>query len=172
MRGEGGQVAKGGASFSGQGFSLRGEKSRFVLPPAFRKAVAEASDGRILCLAKHERWNCLTGFGLSRRDEFEAQIEREEERAVRMGKDFDPDLRRIQLFGFAEIPFDASGRFIMPEHLQGLASLQDGVFFQGAGPFFTLWNPAELDQMGEGWEGAQAACAALQAEAATKGKKA
>lgn len=157
--------------YSGQGFSLRGEKGRFVLPPAFRKPVAESSDGKILCLIKHERWNCLTGFGLSRRAELDALIEREEERAIRMGRDFDPDLRRIQLFGFSEIPFDTSGRFIMPEHLVGLGRLVDGVFFQGAGSFFTLWNPEELYQMGEGWEGAQAACRALAAEAGGKGKK-
>ncbi len=41
--------------YSGQGFSQKGEKNRFVLPPAFRKAVAESSDGKVLCLAKHER---------------------------------------------------------------------------------------------------------------------
>ncbi len=158
--------------YSGQGFSLRGEKGRFVLPPTFRKSVAESSDGKILCLAKHERWNCLTGFGLSRRAELDAQIEREEERAIRLGRDFDSDLRRIQLFGFAEIPFDASGRFVMPDHLAGLGCLETGVFFQGAGSFFTLWNPEELYRMGEGWEGAQAACRALAAEAGEKGRKA
>ena len=114
---------EGQVIFSGQGFSHKGEKSRFVLPPAFRKAVTESSDGKILCLAKHERWNCLTGFGLSRKAELEAQIEREEERALRMGRDFDADLRRLQLFGFAEIPFDASGRFVMPDHLAGLGRL-------------------------------------------------
>ena len=154
--------------FSGQGFSLKGEKGRFVLPPAFRKPVAESSDGKVLCLAKHERWTCLTGFGLSRKPELEAQIEREEERATRLGREFDPDLRRLQLFGFAEIPFDASGRFIMPDHLAGLGSLSGGVYFHGAGSFFTLWSPAELYRMGEGWDGAQAACRALAGEAANE----
>ena len=157
--------------YSGTGFSLRGEKGRFVLPPAFRKAVAEASDGKILCLDKHERWPCLTGFGLSRKDALEAQIEREEERALRLGRDFDFDLRRHQLFGFSEIPFDSSGRFVMPEHLAELGRLDGGVFFQGAGSFFTLWNPEELYRMGEGWEGAQAACRALSADAGGKSRK-
>ena len=157
--------------YSGQGFSLRGEKGRFVLPPAFRKPVTESSDGKILCLAKHERWNCLTAFGLSHRDELNDQIEREEERAIRMGRDFDPDLRRIQLFGFAEIPFDTSGRFVVPDHRAELGGLEKDVFFQGAGSFFTLWSPDVLYSMGEGWEGAQAACRALAAEAAGKGKK-
>lgn len=160
--GEWGNVqGEGQVIFSGQGFSHKGEKSRFVLPPAFRKAVTEASDGKILCLAKHERWNCLTGFGLSRKAELETQIDREEERALRIGRDFDADLRRVQLFGFAELPFDASGRFIMPDHLAGLGRLTGGVYFHGAGSFFTLWNPEELYRMGEGWEGAQAACRAL-----------
>jgi MraZ protein len=158
--------------YSGQGFSLRGEKSRFVLPPAFRKAVKESSEGRVLCLAKHERWNCLTGFGLSRRAEFEAQLDREEERAIRLNRDFDRDLRASQLHGFTEVPFDESGRFIMPEFLAVLGRLDQGVYFQGAGSFFTLWNPQELYALGEGWEGAQAACRMLEAESLAKGKKA
>ncbi len=158
--------------YSGQGFSLKGEKSRFVLPPAFRKAVAESSDGRVLCLLKHERWPCLTAFGLSRREDLEQQIDKEEESALRRGDDsFDPELRRMQLFAFLELPFDASGRFVMPEHLIGLGNLTDGVYFHGAGKFFTLWNPEELYKMGAGWEGAQAACRALEAEAMAKAKK-
>nr|WP_202385586.1 division/cell wall cluster transcriptional repressor MraZ [Altericroceibacterium endophyticum] len=142
------------------------------MPPAFRKAVAESSDDRILCLAKHDRWNCLTAFGLSRRDELANQIDREEERAIRLGQDFDRDLRAMQLYGFSELPFDASGRFVMPDHLAELGCMDQGVYFQGAGSFFTLWNPAELYRMGTGWEGAQAACRKLEAEAAAKGKKA
>jgi MraZ protein len=97
--------AGGTISYSGQGFSLRGEKSRFVLPPQFRKTVRESSDGaRVLCLAKHERWNCLTGFGLSRREAFAAQLDREETIALQAGRDFDRDLRAVQLYGFSEVP--------------------------------------------------------------------
>lgn len=155
--------------YSGQGFSLRGEKGRFVLPPAFRKAVKESSEGRVLCLAKHERWNCLTGFGLSRREELADQIDREEELAIKRDQPFDRDLRAMQLYGFVEVPFDESGRFIMPDHLADLGKLEGGVYFQGAGSFFTLWNPQELYRMADGWEGAQAACRMLEAE--TRGRK-
>lgn len=158
-------------SYSGQGFSLRGEKGRFVLPPQFRKSVRESSGGnRTLCLAKHERWNCLAGFGLSRADLFAAQLDREETIALQAGRDFDRDLRATQLYGFAEVPFDDSGRFIMPEHLIDLGRVGEGLFFSGAGSFFTLWNPDELARMGAGWEGAQAACAMLAAEAGAKGR--
>ncbi|QQN74757.1 division/cell wall cluster transcriptional repressor MraZ [Croceicoccus sp. YJ47] len=154
-------------SYRGQGFSLRGEKNRFVLPPAFRKVVRESSDdARILCLAKHERWDCLTGFGLSRMDELEIQLDREEERALRMDREFDRDTRSAQLYGFLEIPFDESGRFIMPDHLIDLARIEGELFFQGGGAFFTLWNPARLFEMGDDWTAAKAACESLRGDAA------
>ena len=99
-----------------------------------------------------------------------AQIDREEERALRLGRDFDYDLRASQLFAFAQVPFDDSGRFIMPDHLRTLGRVDDGLYFQGAGRFFTIWNPDELSQMGDEWEAAQAACANLFAEAQAKAK--
>jgi MraZ protein len=154
-------------SYRGQGFSLRGEKGRFVLPPAFRKVVRDSSfDQRVLCLAKHERWDCLTGFGLSRMDDLEAQLDREEDRALAAGKPFDRDTRSAQLYGFLEIPFDDSGRFIMPEHLIELARIEGELFFQGGGNFFTLWNPDRLFEMPDDWAAAKAACKALMAEGA------
>ena len=160
-------------SYSGQGFSLQGDKGRFVLPPQFRKTVKESSYGaKTLCLAKHDRWNCLTGFGLSRRDGFEAQLDREETLAVQSGKSYDRELRSLQLYGFSEVLFDDSGRFNLPDHLARLAGVADRLYFQAAGPFFTIWNPDELVKLGAGWEGAQAACDSLAAEALAKGRRA
>jgi MraZ protein len=159
-------------TYSGQGFSLQGDKSRFVLPPQFRKTVKESSEGKILCLAKHEKWDCLTGFGLSRREDLAALLDREEELATRTGAPFDRDLRSMYLYGFAEVPFDDSGRFLIPEHLITGAKLADQLYFHGAGGFFTIWNPEELAKMGAGWEGPQSACSHLVAEAQAKGRKA
>ncbi|WP_228243054.1 division/cell wall cluster transcriptional repressor MraZ [Porphyrobacter sp. GA68] len=152
------------AGFSGQAYSPAGDKGRFVLPPLFRKAVRDSSDGRVLCLVKHERWNCLTGFGLSRKLELEAQLDREEEMSIRLNRDFDRDTRASQLFSFTEVPFDDSGRFVMPDHLRALANIADGLYFQGAGRFFTMWNPASLQEMGADWDAAKAACANLMGE--------
>ncbi|TCD06186.1 division/cell wall cluster transcriptional repressor MraZ [Erythrobacteraceae bacterium CFH 75059] len=160
------------AGYSGQAYSPAGDKGRFVLPPLFRKAVRDSSDGRVLCLAKHERWNCLIGFGLSRKDELEAQLDREEELNTRLGRDYDRDLRASQLFAFTEVPFDDSGRFVMPDHLRTLAAIGEGLYFQGAGRFFTMWNPAVLDSMGAEWDAAKAACASLVADAgASRGRR-
>lgn len=141
-----------------------------MLPPLFRKAVKDSSDGRVLCLMKHPTWNCLVGFGLSRKEELEAQLDREEDRATTLGKDFDRDTRASQLFGFQEMPFDDSGRFVMPDHLRSLANIEEGLFFQGGGRFFTLWNPAELAKMGDDWAGAKAACDSFLKDTKGKGK--
>jgi MraZ protein len=153
------------SGFSGQAFSPAGDKGRFVLPPLFRNAVKDASDGRILCLDKHPKFACLVGFGLSRMNELEAQLDREEDRA---GPEFDRDTRAAQLFGFARVPFDDSGRFVLPDHLRTLGTIDDAMFFQGGGRSFTIWNPAELMKMSDDWAAAKAACAQFQAEAKSK----
>lgn len=158
-------------SFSGQGFSLQGDKGRFVLPPKFRKTVKDLSGGeKTLCVDKHDRWNCLMGFGTSRKDGFDAQIAREEEMATARGEYFDRDMRLSQLFGFIEVPFDDSGRLVLPRHLADLVGIGDSIYFHGAGAFFTIWAPDELAKMGAGWESAQASCRA--AEAAARERKA
>jgi MraZ protein len=159
--------------YSGQAYSPAGDKGRFVLPPAFRKAVKESSEGaKTLCLASHDKFECLIGFGLSRIDTLHKKLDDEEERAIRLGlSDFDRDVRAQQLFGFEQLPFDDSGRFVMPDHLRDLGKVGEGLYFQGAGDFFFIWNPAELARMDDGWRGAKAACAKLMAEVQTKAKK-
>ncbi|MBW8754214.1 MAG: division/cell wall cluster transcriptional repressor MraZ [Sphingomonadales bacterium] len=158
-------------SYNGTGFSLLRDKGRFVLPPQFRKTVRDSSgDKAVLCLDKHDRWTCLIGFGLSRQDGFESQLDREETLAAQRGQDFDRELRGVQLNGFAQMPFDDSGRFVLPDYLAELAHVEDQLYFHGAGQFFVIWSPAELAKMSQGWEGAQAACRQLAAEAAGKAK--
>lgn len=159
--------------YSGQGFSLLRDKGRFVLPPQFRKTVKESSGGKpLLCIAKHDRWPCLTGFGLSRREGFETQLDREESLAAQKGEPYDRELRSVQLNGFSEVPYDDSGRFVLPAHLADLAGVEEQLYFQGAGPFFVIFSPSQLDTMGAGWEGAQAACRQFAVDAQSKGRKA
>ena len=69
------------------------------------------------------------------------------------------------------MPFDDSGRFVMPDWLARLGGIENGLFFNGAGRFFTIWNPAELARMGTEWAQAHAACETLVAEGAAKAKR-
>ena len=59
-------------------------------------------------------------------------------------------MRLAQLHSFLEVPFDESGRFVMPGHLAQLGGLGDEAYFNGNGPFFTIWTPDALMTMGAG----------------------
>ena len=157
--------------YSGQDFSPRGEKGRYVLPPEFRKAVdrIERRQGPVPRQARAlEVPDRLRPVARARARR--PALPRGRARDPRSAATSTSTCAAIQLFGFKKISFDDSGRFIVPEHLAGLAGLTGDVFFQGAGSFFTLWNPDELYRMGEGWESAQAACRALAEEAGKKRK--
>ena len=159
-------------TYSGQAYSPAGDKGRFVLPPAFRKAVKESSGGsKTLCLASHDKFDCLIGFGLSRIDELHKKLDREEQKAIQMqDTGFDRDVRAQQLFGFEQLPFDDSGRFVMPDHLRDLGNVGEGLYFHGAGDFFFIWNPEELARMDKSFRGAQVTCAKMVKEAEAKAK--
>ncbi len=160
-------------AYSGYAYSPAGDKGRFVLPPAFRKAVKTSSGGsKTLCLAAHDKFGCLVGFGLSRIEKLQKKLDDEQERATRTNaEDFDYDTRAQQLFGFEQVPFDDSGRFVMPEYLRDLGLGGDGLFFQGAGDFFLIWPPEELERMGPAYKAAQAACRKQLADVAAKAAK-
>jgi MraZ protein len=158
--------------YSGQDFSLLRDKGRFVLPAMFRKVVKESSENRsIFCIDTHPEWPCLVGFGLSRAKTFDDLLVAEEARAERTGKDFNWELRKTQLNSFRQVPFDDSGRFVMPPHLAELRGIEDQIFFQGGGDVVQMWSPARLAEMGEGWENPQAACRYFVAEALAKGSR-
>lgn len=168
---ERGSVSQVRVSYSGHAYSPAGDKGRFALPPAFRKVVKEASEGkRTLCLDKHPTWRCLVGFGLNREEELHAQLERESAAAIDAGREFDYDTRSMLMFGFQRIPFDDSGRFVMPSYLLKTGNIENGLFIRGHGRFFTLWNPAELYRMGDELEAIKAACETLVAEQDAKQK--
>jgi MraZ protein len=149
--------------YRGQGFSLRRDKNRFVLPNIFRSTVKASSHDRpILCLAKHESWNCLVGFGISRAEAFEDIIEEERRYALQAGQPYNRDARAMSLYSYQEVPFDGSGRFVLPEDLATLAEVQDQLYFQGAGQYFFVFArealAAETDPQ---FRAAQVSCESL-----------
>jgi MraZ protein len=164
-------VADQAFSYRSQGFSPQREKNRFVLPKEIRHTVRQSSGGQpVLCLVKHDRWPCLSGFGLSRVDEFETELDLEQERKIKTGEPFDRELKAMQLYSYSKVPFDGSGRFVLPDHMATLAGIGNRLFFNGLGPYFTIWAPEELAKMGDGWQALQASCEMLAREPA-KGKE-
>ena len=157
--------------YNGKGFSLRAEKNRLAMPASLRKDVIASSGGeRRLCVARHHKWTCLIGFGLSRIETFDDFLDSEQRRMTELGNDFDRDALSMSLYGYEELPFDASGRFVLIDDLAEMGNLRDEVFFHGAGEFFTMWNPEELFAMGPQFDAAKISCRRMQADAG-KGKR-
>lgn len=155
--------------YNGKGFALRGEKNRLALPISLRKDVLISSDGeKRLCIARHHAWDCLIGFGLSRIDNFDSWLDKEQQRHTELGRDFDRDAAAMLLYGYEEVPFDTSGRFVLDDDWAEIGSIEGEVFFHGAGEFFTMWNPTVLERMeGPAFEAAKIVC---RRQRATSGK--
>lgn len=160
------------SGYNGEAFSPAGDKGRFVLPPEFRNKIKETSgDDKTLCLARHHEWPCLVGFGSGYENQLEAQLAHEEEMAVRAKQPFDRERRRLSLFRYRKVPFDDSGRFIMPEALRRRAKIESGLYFSGMGTYFTIWAPEMLRELGEDFEDLLLDCEDAIAEAEAKSRK-
>jgi MraZ protein len=159
--------------YSGPGFSLQRDKNRFVLPSIYRSTIRESSGKDVLCVGKSSEWKCLVGFGLSRMQTFEAQLDAEQARADALGKDFNRTKRGMALYSFVQVPFDGSGRFVLPEAQASLANIEDQLFFQGVGPFITIWNPEELYKLEDDpdMEAVAANCRDMAAKELAKAKR-
>lgn len=161
-------------AYMGEGFSLRGEKDRFVLPPDFRKTFEDIGDERILCIAKESDLPCLIAFGLSRTAYLEEMLEEEARYAQQRGAPFNRRLRAGQLFTCGKVPFDASGRFILPQKYCKIGNISDNICFMSGGQVIMLWDLDQLGAMGPDWadqyELFLASAEEARAKAAAKGK--
>jgi MraZ protein len=163
----GGAVTNVVHEYNGPGFSLLGDKGRFVLPPKFRKTLKDSTPGgeKKLYLDMHPYFPCLVGFGEPYKDVLRAEVPADAADAETRA------LRAFQLYSFDAAPFDDSGRFVMPRNMMELAGIADAVYFHGTGPCFTLWNPETLLGMKDrAFLAAQSHCRAQMALA--KGRKA
>ena len=132
-------------AYSGSALTAIDDKGRLSVPAFLRKDLVASSDGRILCLGMHEKWDCLVGFGLSRKSDMLSEIEKQWEAAITRGGSFDRDATGARKFSsLQEMSFDASGRFLLPPQLQDMVGLKDNVLFHGIGTTFCLWDPQAL----------------------------
>jgi MraZ protein len=135
-----------GGLFSGNILSVADSKGRFALPSAMRALVRQGSGGEpLLCLNTHASWPCLTGFGTIAKQQMLADIDREEERMTRLGRDYDRDAAMMRAFAMVEdVGFDEGGRFFLPLVLRLYAKIGDKVMLVAMGRQITLWHPETL----------------------------
>jgi MraZ protein len=131
--------------YQGYGRSGIDAKGRLTIPATFRSTIDANSKELFVTIALHDKSQCLIAY-----DQAWAQLLREElredERAARSaGEAFDRDNRKRRAFGPVEkIPFDDSGRCIIPAFHSHKAKLADAAFFYANGDTFEIWDPETL----------------------------
>lgn len=136
----------GRALFTNHALNAIDGKGRVAIPAGMRAAIeANGAEGRNLIIAKHETDDCLIGYDRAWSALLHARLERKEDRAADAGRDYSPHNPARRAFGLIEdVPYDASGRFILPPMLKARAKLDDLAFFLGTGDTFEIWNPRIL----------------------------
>lgn len=128
--------------FRGHGLQAIDGKGRVAIPAPLRAVIERNSGDRVLLLSLHASDGCLTGADTGHSQIEYDRLQRDESRALDAGRAVDRDnIARLAFGGGEELPFDASGRFILPAFYRDAAQLTDLAFFVGTGERFEIWNP-------------------------------
>jgi MraZ protein len=135
----------GRALFTGHALNAIDAKGRVAIPAGLRQSIEANGDGRNLIIAKHETDACLIGYDRGWSQLLHARLNKSEDRAAEAGRDYDRHNSNRRAFGLVEdVPYDASGRFVLPPMLHDRAKLEDLALFLGTGDTFEIWNPRLL----------------------------
>jgi MraZ protein len=131
--------------FIGNGLQAIDAKGRVGLPADLRGQMERNNGARSLFIDLHEDEDCLVafdrGFVRMRRE----QMDSDEAFERQNGRAFDRAMARRTPFASAEpVPFDASGRFILPPFFREAVALGEFAFFTGAMDFIEIWNPLRM----------------------------
>ncbi|MFA5969272.1 MAG: division/cell wall cluster transcriptional repressor MraZ [Sphingomonas sp.] len=141
---------QGSRIFQGTALQLVDDKGRVAIPSSLRQTLFArnpgAPDPKDLCqvvIGFHGTDRCLIGYDPAYSETLYAQLE--ERARTHSGPDGAPNdmILRAGLAGEI-VPFDGSGRFIMPPFARRRAKIAKYAFFHGVGSHFEIWDPAEL----------------------------
>ena len=135
--------------YQGDGIGLVDDKGRVAIPASLRATLAQNSpradgkDGGTVIVGVHPRQRCLRAYDPAYVAVLKAGLDARE--AQHTGDDGEPDynLKRRGASGEA-VPFDGSGRFIMPGFPRHYAHIAETAFFWGTMDWIEIWDPATL----------------------------
>lgn len=129
--------------FQGSALNAVDAKGRVSVPAFLRSVVERRGDARTIVLAKHESFPCLSAYDPAYAALKHAKLERLFEKQE---GDAEAALEYQQrnLMAFAateEVPYDSSGRILIPPMMRRKGQLDDLALFLGTGETFQIWNP-------------------------------
>lgn len=142
----GGGVATRGR-YQGHGIGLVDDKGRVAIPNALRATLqvnaprADGKDGGTIVVGPHEASECLIAYDPGYLEYRAARLDEHEAAFTGADGSYDYNVPRRAMVGEA-VPFDGSGRFIMPAFPRFHANIGAHAFFYGVNNRIEIWDPA------------------------------
>ena len=129
--------------FQGSALNAVDAKGRLSVPAFVRSVIERRSDARAIIVGAHEVSPCLTGYSRAHSQELYAELERRRLAGEEKGAAVEEHYARARrLFGMTEdVPYDSSGRIILPPMMRRKGKNEDLALFVGVGGVVEIWNP-------------------------------
>jgi MraZ protein len=129
--------------FQGSALNAVDAKGRLSVPAFVRSVIERRSDSRAIVVGAHEIAPCLTAYGRNYARNLWTELERRRLAEEDRGGTLDDHYARARrTFGTAEdVPYDPSGRIILPPVLRRRGKIEDLALFVGVGGIVEIWNP-------------------------------
>ena len=137
--------------FQGSALNAVDAKGRLSVPAFVRSVIERRSDARAIIVGAHEVSPCLTGYSRAHSQELYAELERRRLAGEEKGAAVEEHYARARrLFGMTEdVPYDSSGRIILPPMMRRKGKIEDLALFVGVGGVVEIWNPRIALQEGD-----------------------
>ena len=129
--------------FQGSALNAVDAKGRLSVPAPIRQVIERRGGDSVVILGPHPQLDCLVGYDT----QYANKLWRDSDalRETEAGSGVAPLValdRDSGLFGRTlPVPYDGSGRIILPNRLKKRGQIDDLALFVGFGGFFTMWNP-------------------------------
>ena len=129
--------------FQGSALNAVDAKGRVSVPAFLRQVIERRGDARTIVLAKHDHFQALSAydpaFSALKHSKLERLLEKQE---TDPAADLEHARRTMMAFGATEeVPYDSSGRIILPLMMRRKSAIEDLALFIGVGETFQMWNP-------------------------------
>lgn len=133
-------------TYRGFGLSAIDGKGRVAIPAKLRATLEFNSvNERVIALSRSRSSPCLTGYDVPYADilpdVLAQEMAEQDPSAPRMSRE---NLNRMAFGVVEDVPYDASGRLVIPPFMRKLGQLEDLAFFHGSGHIIEIWNPQVL----------------------------
>ena len=127
--------------FNGSALNAVDAKGRLSVPAFIRSVIERRSDAKAIIIGVHEVDPCLAAYDRN----YARTLYSENERRRLSEEERDPQAhfaRARRTFGVTEeVPYDTSGRIVLPPMMRRRGQIEDLALFVGVGGTFEIWNP-------------------------------